>query len=320
MSVHRENLPQLDGDLFLTDAGLETHMVFHKGLDLPCFAAHTLLAHDRGRAAMTAWYDSFLSLALEVDAGFILDIQVWRAHPHFASALGVSVDELRRINHEAAAFAASLRRAHAMNPRPIVLSAAIGPRGDAYTPEALMTVAEARAYHGTQAGWLAETDADMISGLTFTNTPEAAGLVLAARDAGLPVAISFTLETNGCLPSGQPLGEAIEEVDALTASGAVYFMVNCAHPDHFRDAVETGSWRERIRGLRCNASRLSHAELDECEALDEGDIPDLASGYLDLLETLPQVNIVGGCCGTDLRHVTRIARAVRPRIGAGRRD
>lgn len=132
----------------------------------------------------------------------------------------------------------------------------------------------------------------------------------AARAAGMPVVISFTLETDGHLPSGQSLAEAIRETDAATDGAPAYYMINCAHPSHFRDRLAEGSdWRSRIRGLRANASRLSHAELDEATELDEGNPDELGADYRELRLLLPELAVFGGCCGTDHRHVEAIARA-----------
>jgi homocysteine S-methyltransferase len=124
------------------------------------------------------------------------------------------------------------------------------------------------------------------------------------------VVISFTVETDGRLPSGQALHQAIKQVDAETAGAAAYFMVNCAHPTHFADALEdVGPSVDRIRGLRANASAKSHAELDEAEELDEGDPVELAQHYLDLAPQLRNLTVVGGCCGTDHRHIAAICAA-----------
>jgi homocysteine S-methyltransferase len=169
---------------------------------------------------------------------------------------------------------------------------------------------EAERYHTRQIEWLAETEVDMVTAMTFPQSSEAIGVVRAARAAGLPAAISFTVETDGNLPTGQPLGEAICSVDDATNGAAAYFMVNCAHPDHFFHVLNGADWARRIRGLRCNASRLSHAELDACEVLDDGDPVELAGQYRQIHERMPWLNIFGGCCGSDLRHVTEIARSL----------
>jgi len=129
----------------------------------------------------------------------------------------------------------------------------------------------------------------------------------------MPVAISFTVETDGRLPSGASLDEAIETTDAATGGYPVYYMINCAHPTHLESAVaRAGEWRDRIRGLRANASRRSHRELDESPDLDMGNPEELGREYRELRSVLRNLSIVGGCCGTDHRHVAAIARAMQP--------
>jgi len=313
MSLYREHLPQLSGGLFLADAGIETDLIFNHGIEISEFAAHTLLPDARGRRAMADYFRGFLSLARDSGAGFILDSQTWKAHPHWADALGATVEELRLANRESIDFIAGLRDEFAGDGMPIVLAGIVGPRGDAYAPEATVAAREAEEYHATQVDWLAETAADFIAGTTFSQSDEATGLVRAARAAGMPVVISFTVETDGRLPTGQPLGDAIRAVDDATGSAAAYFGVNCAHPDHFFHVLEDADWARRIRSLRCNASRRSHAELDASDTLDAGNPTELGSQYEAILRRMPWVNIVGGCCGTDLRHVTEIARAAMAR-------
>lgn len=310
MSNYRNELPQLSGDLFLTDAGLETDLIFNHGIEIREFAAHTLLPDEHGREAVANYLRGFLSLANEHDAGFVLDSQTWKAHLHWAADLGESEQELRQSNEYSVAFIAGLRDEFSGNKKPIVLNGVIGPRGDAYAPEARLAANEAQEYHSKQIGWLAETNVDMVTALTFTQSDEAIGVVRATQAAGLPVVISFTVETDGSLPTGQPLKDAIAAVDAATDAAAAYFMVNCAHPDHFANVLEDADWARRIRGLRCNASRLSHAELDECEVLDDGNPEELADQYKAIKTLMPWLNVFGGCCGSDLRHVARIASAV----------
>ena len=310
MSKYRNELPQLSGDLFLTDAGLETDLIFNHGIEIREFAAHTLLPNPHGREAVANYLRGFLSLANEYDAGFVLDSQTWKAHLHWAEDLVATEQELHETNKDAIAFIAELRDEFAGNSKPIVLNGVIGPRGDAYAPETRLAAKEAEEYHTKQIGWLAETEVDMVTALTFTQSDEAIGVVRAAHSAGLPVVISFTVETDGSLPTGQPLNEAIGAVDDATDGATAYFMVNCAHPDHFFDVLDDSAWARRIRGLRCNASRLSHEELNECEVLDDGDPVELANQYKAITTTMPWLNVFGGCCGSDLRHVARIAKAI----------
>jgi homocysteine S-methyltransferase len=310
MPGYRNALPQLAGDLFLTDAGIETDLIFNHGIEIREFAAHTLLPDPAGKRAITDYFHGFLSLTREHNTGYILDSVTWKAHMHWAGALGASVQELQEANKASIALMSQLREAFASNAKPIVLNGIIGPQGDAYAPEAAVAIHEAEHYHAQQIGWLAATEVDMVTALTFTQSAEASGLVLAARNAGLPVVVSFTVETDGRLPTGQPLGEAIDAVDQATDAAAAYFMVNCAHPEHFAHVLGDTSWARRIRGIRCNASRKSHAELDASATLDAGDPVELGQQYVALRAKWPWLNVFGGCCGSDLRHVTQIARAL----------
>ena len=201
-----------------------------------------------------------------------------------------------------------LRDAYSDRIEPIVISGCIGPQADAYAPEEVLDAEAARDYHSTQINTFADTAADMVTAITMTYVDEAIGITQAAKAAGMPVAISFTLETDGRLPSGQALGEAIDELDDRTGGAAGYVMLNCAHPTHFDDVLEGGApWIERIHGLRANASTRSHAELDEAPDLDAGDPVDLGQRYAALAAKLPGLNVLGGCCGTDTRHLTQIA-------------
>ena len=307
--AHR--LPQTVGDrLFVTDGGLETELVFHDGMDLPCFAAFPLLTTPDGRARLRRYYDGYVAIAREHGAGFVMETPTWRANPDWAEQLGFTPAQLDDANRAAVALAEEVRAAAAADGITAVVSGCIGPRGDGYDPGTAMTPEEAERYHAVQIGTFADTSADQVTAITMTNANEAIGVVRAASAAGIPAAISFTVETDGRLPTGQPLHEAIEQVDAATGAGAAYFMVNCAHPTHFSSALEhDGAWRQRLVGLRANSSAKSHAELDEATELDEGDPVELGAQHAALRDQLPAVRVLGGCCGTDARHVAAIASA-----------
>jgi homocysteine S-methyltransferase len=307
---YRDHLPQLDGDLFLTDGGLETTLIFHQGLDLPVFAAFDLLKDEQGTGALRRYYDPYVALARERGLGLVLESPTWRASPDWAAAIGYSNDELHALNRKAIALMEEIREKHETDAAPIVISGCVGPQGDGYSPATTMAAARAQDYHSTQIATFADTAADMVTAITITYADEAIGIVRAAAEKGLPVVISFTVETDGRLPSGQALGEAIEEVDGQTSGGPAYYMVNCAHPTHFADVVEAeGPWRHRVRGLRANASTQSHAELDEATELDDGDPADLGARHASLRAHLPRLTVLGGCCGTDHRHVREIRDA-----------
>jgi homocysteine S-methyltransferase len=299
--------PQLDGRLFLTDSGMETSLVFHEGRDLPAFAAFPLLESEGDRAWLLAWFERHMRLAERHGTGFVLDTPTWRANTDWGATLGYDQAALRRINVEAVAFCQDLRDTWKERIDPIVISGCIGPRGDGYRA-GRATSNEAGAYHRPQIEAFAEAGADQVCAFTMTTIEEATGIVRAAASVGIPVAISFTVETDGRLASGVGLGAAIETVDDVTGGAAAYFMINCAHPTHFAHVLD-GPWVERIAALRANASTMSHAELDEAETLDDGDPDDLGRRYADLRKLLPRLAVLGGCCGTDDRHVAAIAGA-----------
>ena len=303
---YRSHLPQLDGGVFLTDGGLETTLIFHERLDLPEFAAFPLLRDDAGTAALRRYFERYATLARDHGAGFVLESPTWRANPRWAERLGYSPEELDALNRRAIELMAELRDEYAGDSTPIVISGCIGPHDDGYDPSVILTPDAAQEYHSVQIATFADTDADMVTAITMTYAGEAIGVVRAAAAAGMPAVISFTLETDGRLPSGQELGDAIAETDAATGSGPAYYMINCAHPTHFEHVLGDEPWRERLRGLRANASTMSHAELDEAEELDDGDPEDLAARYAGLAGKLPSLNVLGGCCGTDHRHVTSV--------------
>lgn len=311
MSKYRSALPQLNGDLFLTDGGIETTLIFHDGFDLPSFAAFDLLKNDDGREGLRKYYKPYVEIAKANGLGFVLESATWRASPDWGELLGYTPKALADANRKSVELLKEIRDEHESESSKFVISGCVGPRGDGYSPETLMTESEAERYHSVQIGIFADTDADMVTAITMTHAEEAIGIARAARAVGLPVVISFTVETDGRLPTGQTLKDAIEQVDAATNNTPAYYMINCAHTSHFDDALSAGeAWTKRIRGLRTNASRLSHAELDEAEELDDGNPEEFGNEHGNLHATFGHLNVFGGCCGTDYRHVERVVRAV----------
>jgi S-methylmethionine-dependent homocysteine/selenocysteine methylase len=302
-------LPDLDQGPLLTDGGLETTLIFHRGIDLPQFAAFTLLGDDDGERLLREYFESYLRLAAEHGTGFVLESPTWRASPRWAAELGVADDELERLNRRSIELLSELRDEHASKVTgPILISGCVGPQDDGYQPAQLLSADEAEDYHSMQVETFADTAADLVTMMTITYADEAVGFVRAAVAAEMPSVVSFTVETDGRLPSGQALGDAIEQVEAETSRAPAWYMINCAHPTHFA-AVLDGGWVGRVRGLRANASTMSHAELDEAEDLDDGDPVDLGRRYAELAQRLPALGVLGGCCGTDDRHVAAIAAA-----------
>jgi S-methylmethionine-dependent homocysteine/selenocysteine methylase len=312
MSKYRSHLPQLDGGLFLSDGGLETTLIFLQGFELPFFASFPLVNDEKGRQTLRDYYIRYATIAKSNGTGFILESPTWRASTDWGVKMGFSEKDLAAVNRAAIALMDEIRQKLESAGTPIVISGCVGPRGDGYDPGTIMTPEEAEAYHGKQIRVFADTAADQVTAATMTNVNEAIGVTRAAQAAGIPVVISFTVETDGRLPTGQSLGEAITEVDSVTGNGPAYFMINCAHPTHFEDALASGEpWLQRLRGLRANSSALSHAELDQATELDDGNPAEFGAQHRALRQRLKHINVLGGCCGTDHRHVEHICGAVK---------
>ncbi len=297
--------------MLLTDAGIETVLLFEEGFELPCFASFPLLDTDEGQAALRRYYEPFLEFARDRGTGFVLSSPTWRANPDWGEQLGYDREALAAVNRRAVAFVEEVRD-DVLGPAEcggVVIEGCLGPRSDAYQPTLTMDAGQAEDYHAFQLRVLADAGCAQATALTLAYVDEAVGIVKASAAPGLPITIGFTVETDGRLPSGDSIEQAIDAVDDATEGAAQSFMINCAHPTHFADALPEGAARDRIHGLRANASKLSHAELDEAEDLDAGDPADLAERYVALRRELPNLQVLGGCCGTDIRHVTAIADA-----------
>jgi len=318
MSKYRHHLPQLGDEVFTTDGGLETTLIYHAGMDLPHFAAFDLLKNEKGTEILRRYYARYGAIARSHGIGIVLESPTWRANPDWGAKLGYDATGLAEANRRAIALLLETRAAFESARTRVVVSGNLGPRGDGYNPSLRMTAREAEEYHAPQIATFVETEADMVSALTMNYMEEAIGIARSAKSRSIPVAISFTLETDGRLPSGSTLAEAIMGTDRETGNYPVYYMINCAHPTHFEEVLREGEgWVKRLRGLRANASKLSHAELDRCTELDAGDPAELGRHYRDLHVALPGLAVVGGCCGTDHRHVDAMCRAlVNPRVRA----
>jgi S-methylmethionine-dependent homocysteine/selenocysteine methylase len=310
MARYRDGLPQLELDAtLLTDSGMETDLIFNEGFDLPLFAAFVLLDDPIGSQALHDYYLRHIQVAQEANTGFVFEAATWRAGHDWALQLGYDDASVADINRRAVELGVTLRDECGEGTGPFVISAAIGPRGDAYNPAQLMGPDESEAYHSAQIETLAGTPADLVTALTLTYVDEAIGIVRAASTHGIPAVISFTVETDGRLPDGSSLEDAIVALDDATDAGPAYYGINCAHPTHFTGVLD-GAWARRVKMVRANASRLSHAELDEAEELDDGDPEELGREYALLGQNQPQITVLGGCCGTDVRHIRSIASAM----------
>jgi S-methylmethionine-dependent homocysteine/selenocysteine methylase len=290
---------------WVTDGGLETDLIFHAGVDLPEFAAYPLVWSDDGRDLLRHYYEAYARIAADAGAGLRLEAPTWRANPDWGARLGHDRTALADANRESVEMLHGLAGQWRDRIPEILVTGVVGPRGDGYDASPAIGADEAADYHQPQVRAFAEAGVGAVAALTLTSTAEAIGVVRAADAYGLTVGVSFTVETDGRLPDGTSLAEAVDEVDA--AAPPAYFLVNCAHPTHGLAGLDSlGERVQRIRGLRSNASTQTHAELDEAETLDEGDVELLVSTHRQLEALLPALEIVGGCCGTDARHVAAL--------------
>ncbi len=296
---------------YLTDGGLETTLIFNKGISLNCFAAFELLKNEAGRKAFEEYFQPYLSLAAQYQLGFVMESPTWRANADWGDQLGYTADELFALNKQSIDFVKELTQSYAQTLPHIIISGNIGPRGDGYKADNRMTTEQAMQYHLQQINAFAAAGAAIVTAVTITYSEEAIGIIQAAQSLQLPVVISFTVETDGKLPSGELLQDAIEKTDQATDNYTEHFMINCAHPQHFLPQLEQeGDWKYRVQGIRANASLKSHAELDESVTLDAGDKCLLAAGYVQLFQLLPELKVIGGCCGTDHSHMEEICKTL----------
>ena len=295
-------LPHESNKKFLVYAGTGTDLIFNHGIELPGFASFPLLEKPETRAVLAGQMNALVELAGEMQMGCILDAPTWMANEDRAAPLGYDAQRLVGVNRDGVALMEEVRQAAGRDD--ILVSACIGPRCDPYADIAPIAVEEARRYHSSQLGALRGTSVDLVTAYTFNRTSEAAGCVLAARDIGLPIIMSLVVETDGRLADGTKLVDAVEEIDRVTDDAALFFMTNCAHPTHFSHAVDN---HPRLRGVIVNASSCSHSELDEAEELDEGDPGQLGREVAEIVKDNPSIQVVGGCCGTDIRHLRQMA-------------
>ena len=323
MKITERLSPVFTQKQYLSDGGLETTLIFQRGISLNHFAAFELLRTEDGKRSLAEYYKPYLSLAEKYRFGFVIESPTWRANCDWGIKLGYTHDELFALNKQSIKFMRELTRPFSQSLPHVLISGNIGPRGDGYKADARMTAEQAMVYHTEQVKAFALADADLVTAVTITYSDEAIGIINAARSLNLPIVISFTVETDGRLPSGELLHEAIDRTDRETNQYAEHYMINCAHPQHFLHTFNAGGdWKKRVCGLRANASLKSHAELDESDTLDAGDKCLLAEGYTQLFHLLPSLKVIGGCCGTDHSHLDEICKTLEkhmaPEVAFGR--
>lgn len=293
----------------VSDGGLETDLIFHRGVDLPEFAAYPLIWTAEGRTLLVEYFADYASVAAAAAAGLVLETPTWRANPDWGRRLGHHRTDLHDANSRCVDLLRGLAQRWTDSLDDVQVRGMVGPRGDGYRP-GTVDPDEAAEYHLPQLTAFAASGADSASVLTLTDPGEAIGVARSAQAVGLALTVGFTVDTDGRVPGGQTLADAVSEVDAVCPPDS--YMINCAHPRHVLAGIgsqhddDATTWRDRITGLRCNASLQSHAELDEAEELDEGDLDVLVADHRRLAARLPALTTVGGCCGTDARHVAAL--------------
>jgi S-methylmethionine-dependent homocysteine/selenocysteine methylase len=310
MNNSKDTFPRINGDLFLTDAGIETYIMYKKGFELPYFSLFHLLTDPKATQEITAYCRSLIDVALRHKVGMILCGIHYRASRDWGELLGYTPSSLADINRKGVELLRSLKREYETDDSPMVVSACIGPRGDAYQLNKTMNVDEAEDYHSEQIATLKSAGADLVTALTLNSTVEAIGLARAAKAIDMPCVMSFTLDQVGRLKTGQSLKEAIQETDTATEKSIAYYMINCTHPVDFQPALEPGDWRLRLNGIRPNASSLEKGVLCQLGHLEEGDPVELGQQMGAIAEDMPHMSVWGGCCGTDAAHMDEICRNV----------
>lgn len=301
----------ISDNIILTDGGLETDFIFNRDINLPHFASFPLLEDPIHRLTLQSYYKDYLNLAMENKTGFILESPTWRSSQDWGYKLGYTKEDIQRVNEDAIRLLHQIRRDYSSAIENIYVSGCVGPRGDGYTIQNIMDANDAKTYHSHQIEAFTKAKADMVCAMTISYINEALGITMAAKEKHIPVVISFTVELDGNLPSGETLQSAIDYIDEVTDMYPSYYMINCAHPSHFFDHLKTSdSWKSRIKGIRANASCKSHEELDASDELDTGDKTALGEWYLKLKKVLPDLIVFGGCCGTDASHIESICNHI----------
>lgn len=294
----------LRGQQFVCYTGMETDLIFNKGIDLPEFAAFPLLETESGQKIIDGYYQRLIEFAAQRNIGVILDGVTWVASRDRAQKLGYTPKQLADINVQAVQLMVQARLNY--GDLPTLICADVGPRADAYARDEPMSAAQAEKYHAEQLSFFVNIDVDFVTAYTIGYVDEAIGMARAALALELPIVISFTVETDGRLPSGMGLKECIAQVDEATNGYVLYYMINCAHPEHFMNLFDGEAWMQRIKGIVVNASRCSHKELNNATQLDAGDPVKLGLMVRKLRKKFPWFTVIGGCCGTDMRHLSEM--------------
>jgi homocysteine S-methyltransferase len=285
----------LGGDaLILTDGGIETSLMFESGLALPEPLESAALV---GTDAMRELYAGYIEAARACDLPVIIGTPTFRAGARQAEAAGADV---REVNAAAVRHHQALRAAAGPG-APVLVAGVLGPYGDAYTPSEAPDAAFAERYHAVQAAALADAGVDLLFAPTFPAVDEAIGCVRAMTATGLPSVISYVLGRDARVLDGTPLADAVARVDAETDPPPTFHSLSCIHADVAARALD-GVLPGRVLECKANGSALTPAELVALDHLDS-DAPETFAADMWRLHTEHGLRVLGGCCGTDARHM-----------------
>ncbi|HEY8592653.1 MAG TPA: homocysteine S-methyltransferase family protein [Sphingomicrobium sp.] len=302
--------PFLSGLRYLAEGGQETELMYGHGFELPKFALFPLLDDAAAVVQLKAMYEAVLQVAVRHRMSVMLGGLDYRASPDWAGLLGIDAVRLADYQHRSVAFLREVAEPYLEKLPHILVSGIVGPQGDAYERNQTVTASSAEAYHGTQMDNLASAGVDLVQAMTFTSSHEAIGVIRAAQARELPIVVSFMTDSPD-EPGGQrSFRQTIEDVDRATDSYALFYGINCAHPREFEPLLrDQGEWLNRIGLLRPNASAKDKVELCQIGHLERGDARELAQLMGVLAARLPNVRVLGGCCGTWDEHLDLIAGA-----------
>ncbi len=310
MTHHDETPPRRPGLSWLTEGGIETEIMYKWGHDMPHFAMFPLLERAAAAADIRGMYRRYLDVAARHGFAALIGGFDYRASPDWGALLGYSDEGLAEANLRSIDFLRGLAREYRDGLPDARIAGYVGPRGDAYSLNRTITEDEAAEYHAVQLATLKRAGVDLAWAVTFNNPAEARGVVRAAREIGVPLALSFSLTSSSRLASGQTLAEAVQSVDAASDGYPAFYALNCSHPLEFEPALTPGAWQDRLRCIRPNAARIDKIALCKLGHLEEGDPHELGRQMADVARRFPQMDIWGGCCGTCESHLEEIARRV----------
>lgn len=301
---------QTPGKFFLCEGGTETEVMYRHGFDVPYFAAFELLKNPRAVSKLHHMYEQYFSVVSESGLSALVGGLDYRASPDWGDKLGYSRQALADKTHQCIAFLRQAARPFTNEIDQVLIQGLVGPRGDAYEGAGTMGADQAQAYHSVQLATLKEAEVDLVTAMTFSAVDESIGVARAAKNIGIPLCLSLTLDSSCRLNNGPSLADAIATIDAATENSVEFYMINCVHPLEYEPAFTDEPWIKRIRGVRPNASAMDKMSLCQLGHLEDGDPVELGQQVGSLIKRHPHMDVLGGCCGTWHTHLREIAKNI----------